>query len=125
MPSSFDYAVVRIVPRVEREEFINAGVVVFCPEANYLGAKVRLNEPRLAAFAPHIDMELVNSRLAGLMAVCTGDPQAGTIANLGLRERFHWIVSPKSTILQMSAVHSGICTVPDQVLSRLFRELCL
>jgi hypothetical protein len=125
MHSSFDYAVVRIVPRVEREEFVNAGVVVFCPEANYLGARVRLNEGRLSAMAPHIDLELVHSRLAGLMAVCTGDASAGPVAKLGIRERFHWIVSPKSTILQMSAVHSGICAVPEKVLGRLFRELCL
>ena len=125
MPSSFDYAVVRIVPRVEREEFINAGVVVFCPEEAFLGARVRLNEARLAAFAPHIDLELVNNRLAGLMAICKGDPTAGTVARLGLRERFHWIVSPKSTVLQMSAVHCGVCASPERVLARLFRELCL
>lgn len=125
MPSSFDYAVVRIVPRVDREEFMNAGVVVFCPEQNFLGARVRLNETRLAAFAPHIDMELINSRLSGLMAICTGDPRAGTVANLGLRERFHWIVSPKSTILQMSPVHSGMCAAPEKVLAKLFKQLCL
>jgi len=125
MPSSFDYAVVRIIPRVEREEFLNAGVVVFCPEQNYLGVRVRLNEARLAAFAPQMDVELVHSRLAGLMAVSRGDPGAGTVAKLGLRERFHWLVSPKSTILQMSAVHSGVCQDPETVLTRLFRELCL
>jgi hypothetical protein len=125
MPSSFDYAVVRIVPRVEREEFLNAGVIVFCPELNYLAARVRLNEARLASFAPHIDLELVNSRLAGLMAICTGDRTAGPVASLGLRERFHWLVSPKSTILQTSPIHTGICEQPDRVLARLFRELCL
>ncbi len=125
MPSSFDYAVVRIVPRVEREEFLNAGVVVFCPEQNFLGARVRVNEARLAAFAPQVDVELVHSRLSGLVAVCVGDPRAGTIARLGLRERFHWIVSPRSTLLQMSAVHSGVCREPEGVLGRLFWELCL
>jgi len=125
MPSSFDYAIVRIVPRVEREEFVNAGVVLFCPEENFLGGRVRLNEARLAAFAPHIDMELVHNRLAGLMAVCKGDPSAGTVARLGLRERFHWIVSPKSTVLQVSPVHCGICADPERVLVKLFRELCL
>jgi hypothetical protein len=125
MPSSFDYSVVRIVPRVEREEFINAGVILFCPEENFLGARARLNEARLAALAPHIDMELVNDRLAGLMSVCAGDVQAGTVAQMGLRERFHWIVSPKSTILQMSPVHCGVCANPERTLVRLFRDLCL
>jgi len=123
--SAFDYAVVRIVPRVEREEFLNAGVVLFCPEQNFLGARVRLNEARLAAFAPQIDIELVNSRLAGFMAICSGDRSAGPVASLGLRERFHWLVSPKSTLLQLSPVHTGICTAPEKVLARLFRELCL
>ena len=124
MPSSFDYAVVRIVPRVEREEFVNTGVVVFCPEQNFLGARVHLNKLRLTAFDTHVDLELVNSRLAGLIAICNGDPAAGPIANLTLRERFHWIVSPKSTLLQLSPVHTGTCEHPGQVLTRLFRVLC-
>jgi hypothetical protein len=125
MPSSFDYAVVRIVPRVEREEFLNAGVIVFCPEQNFLAARVRLNRGRLAAFAPHIDLDLIESRLNGLVALSSGDPEAGTIACLGLRERFHWLVSPKSTILQLSPVHTGICEDPAHTLMRLFRNLCL
>ena len=125
MPSSFDYAIIRIVPRVEREEFINAGVVVFCPEQRFLGARVKLNEGRLVALAPHVDVEVVKSRLSGLAAVCRGDASAGEVARLGLRERFHWVVSPKSTILQVSAVHSGLCESPEQVLARLFEELCI
>ena len=124
MPSSFDYAVVRIVPRVEREEFINAGVIVFCPEQNFLGARVRLNEARLTAFAPHIDLDLVNSRLSAVAVVCAGDASAGRVAMLGLRERFHWLVSPRSTVLQMSAVHSGVCADPGRTLARLFKHLC-
>jgi hypothetical protein len=125
MPSSFDYAVVRIVPRVERDEFINAGVIVFCPEQNFLGARVHLNEARMAAFAPHIDLDLVSGRLSGLMAVCAGNPNAGPIARLGLRERFYWLVSPRSTMLQMSSVHSGLCANPERTLTRLFKHLCL
>ena len=125
MPSSYDYAVARIVPRVEREEFLNVGVVVFCPEEHFLDAKVRLNEAKLVALAPHIDMDLVNSRLVAFMAVCQGNQSAGPIARLSLRERFHWIVSPKSTMLQMSAVHSGVCASPQRVLARLFHQLCL
>jgi hypothetical protein len=125
MPKSFDYAVVRIVPRVEREEFLNAGLVLFCPEAPFLGARVHLNEAKLSVLCPQIDVDLVNRRLAGLLAVCSGDPGAGPVAALGIRERFHWIVSPKSTILQMSPVHTGICDLPEQTLVRLFGELCL
>lgn len=125
MPNSFDYAVIRIVPRVDREEFINAGLVVYCPEQNFLDARMRLDERRLTAFAPHIDVDLVHSRLAGLMSICKGDRTAGLVANLSLRERFHWLVSPKSTILQVSAVHSGICSDPERTLRRLFKQLCL
>jgi hypothetical protein len=125
MPSSFDYALVRIVPRVDREEFMNAGVVVFCPEQNFLGARVRLDELRMAAFAPHIDMDLVKSRLSALAAVCAGEPNAGPVAKLGTRERFHWVVSPRSTILQMSPVHSGVCSDPERTLADLFKRLCV
>lgn len=125
MPSSFDYSIVRIVPRVEREEFINAGIVLFCPEENFLGARTHLNAARLAAFAPHIDVNLIEWRLHAVAAVCEGDPAAGPIAQLGLRERFHWIVSPRSTILQLSPVHTGVCADPARALARLFRQLCL
>jgi hypothetical protein len=125
MPNSFDYAVIRVVPRVDREEFLNAGVVVFCPEHSFLGARVRLNAERLTAFAPHMDIDLVTTRLSGLAAVCAGDVTAGLVASLGLRERFHWVVSPRSTILQLSAVHSGLCVDPERTLARLFEQLCL
>lgn len=125
MPSSFDYALVRIVPRVEREEFLNAGVIVFCPEQNFLGARVGLNRARVDAFAPYIDLDLIESRLNGLAAICSGERAAGAVACLGLRERFHWLVSPKSTMLQMSPVHTGLCEDPEFTLMRLFRKLCL
>ena len=125
MPASFDYAIVRIVPRVEREEFMNAGVVLFCPEQRFLAAKVGLNQARLLALAPHIDLDLIRNRLNGVDAICAGDPASGPVANLNLRERFHWVVSPKSTILQMSAVHTGTCESAEAALKHLFNTLCL
>jgi hypothetical protein len=125
MPSCFDYAVIRIVPRVEREEFINAGVVVFCPEQNYLGLKLHLEEHKLRALSPHIDIEPIRYRLNGLKAICEANSSAGPIARLSLRERFHWLVSPKSTVLQLSPVHSGLCEHPEQTLNHLFNAICL
>jgi hypothetical protein len=126
-PSSFDYAVVRVVPRVEREEFLNAGVIVFCLEQNFLAAKVHVDGDRLKALWPEIDVELVRQHLEAIPKICAGDPSAGPIARLSLRERFHWLVAPRSTMIQVSPVHSGICERPEpaleQVLDRLFQRL--
>jgi hypothetical protein len=121
--SSFDYAVVRVVPRVEREEFINAGVIVFCLEKNFLAARVRVNEERLKAIWPDVDVDLVRRHLEAFTKVSAGDPSAGPIAKLSLRERFHWLVSPRSTMIQVSPVHSGICGDPAKSLDRLFERL--
>lgn len=107
--SSFDYAVVRVVPRVERGEFINAGVIVFCLEQKFLAARVVVDEPRLRALWPEIDVELVRRHLEAIPKVAAGDAAAGPIAKLSLRERFHWLVSPRSTIIQVSPVHTGLC----------------
>jgi hypothetical protein len=121
--SSFDYAVVRVVPRVEREEFLNAGVIVFCLEKNYLAAKVRRDDDRLKALWPEIDAALVGQHLDAIPRICAGDPSAGPIARLSLRERFHWLVAPRSTMIQVSPVHSGICENPEGALQRLFEQL--
>jgi hypothetical protein len=121
--SSFDYAVIRVVPRVEREEFLNAGVIVFCLEKNFLAAKVRVNGERLKALWPEIDIELIRRHLEAIPKICAGDPNAGPIAQLSVRERFHWLVAPRSTMIQISSVHSGICENPDQALQRLFERL--
>ena len=123
MPASFDYAVIRVVPRVERQEFINAGVVVFCLEKRYLEARIRLNPERLKALWPDVDLELITKHLDSVVRVCAGDPEAGPIAGLSQRERFHWLIAPRSTMVQPSPVHTGICDDTDDLLDRLDREL--
>lgn len=118
-PASFDYAILRVVPRVEREEFINAGVVVFCLEKRYLDARIMLNEDRLRALWPEVDVALVREHLEAIPRICMGDPSAGPIAKLSQRERFHWLTSPRSTMIQPSPVHSGVCENTEGVLDRL------
>jgi Protein of unknown function (DUF3037) len=120
--ASFDYALLRIVPRVERQEFINAGVVVFCPEKRYLAARIRLDTARLQALWPEADPALAQKHLEAVERICAGDPAAGPIAALSQRERFHWIVSPRSTIIQPSPVHTGICDGTDVLLDRLEKQ---
>jgi len=122
MPASFDYAVIRVVPRVEREEFINAGVVVFCLEKRYLAARIHLDEERLKALWPGADVELVREHLAAVERICAGDAAAGPIASLSQRERFHWLVSARSTIIQPSPVHTGICDETGDLLERLGKQ---
>jgi Protein of unknown function (DUF3037) len=123
VPSSFDYAVVRVVPRVERGEFINAGVIVFCLERRYLEARVVVDEARLRALWPELDVELVRKHLEAIPKIAAGDVSAGPIARLSQRERFHWLVSPRSTIIQVSPVHSGICEEPENTVDKLAERL--
>jgi hypothetical protein len=118
--SSFDYAVIRVVPRVERGEFINAGIVLFCLQQRYLRARVELDETRLRALWRDADVEAIRSHLDSFVRVCEGDPAAGPVAQLGLRERFHWLVAPRSTTIQVSPVHSGLCVSPDLALTQSF-----
>ena len=124
VPSSFDYAVVRVVPRVERGEFINAGVVVFCLERRFLEARVVVDEARMKALWPEIDVELVRRHLEAIPKIAAGDVSAGPIARLSQRERFHWLVSPRSTIIQVSPVHTGLCDEePGGMIEELSRRL--
>jgi hypothetical protein len=120
--SSFDYAVIRVVPRVERGELVNAGVILFCLEKDFLRARVEVNEPRLRALWPEIDLDLVRQHLEAIPRICAGDPDAGPIARLSLRERFRWLVAPRSTMIQISPVHAGLCDHPEQALDDLFRK---
>ena len=123
VPSSFDYAIIRVVPRVERGEFINAGVIVFCLEHRFLEARVQVDEARLKALWPDIDVELVRKHLEAIPKICAGEASGGPIARLSQRERFHWLVSPRSTIIQVSPVHSGLCDAPEQTVEQLSRRL--
>ena len=117
---SFDYGVIRVVPRVERQEFINAGVVVLCAEQRYLAVKIRLEEERLKALWPGVDVEIVRRHLAAIERICAGAEDGGPIAKLSVKERFHWLVAARSTIIQCSPVHTGVCEGGmDEVLDRL------
>jgi hypothetical protein len=122
-PSSYDYAILRVVPRVEREEFINAGVILSCPSQDFLGARIALDERRLLALDVTVDLEAVRANLASIPLVCAGGPAAGPIGKLSPRERFHWLVAPRSTIIQTSPVHSGRCQDPAAALDHLVRTM--
>lgn len=121
MPGKFryDYAVVRVVPKVDREEFINAGVIVSCPELSFLEARIKLNEARLLALDPSVDLELVRKHLAAIPTICSGGDGAGSIGQLPQRQRFHWLVAPRSTVIQTSPVHTGRCADPIAALEHL------
>ena len=119
----FDYAVVRVVPRVEREEFINAGVIVFSSTAAFLDARVELDRERLRTLAPDIDLDVVESYLEAIPKVCAGGGDAGSIGSLPQRARFHWLVAPSSTVVQPGPVHTGLCEDPAAELDELFARL--
>ncbi|HUB03738.1 MAG TPA: DUF3037 domain-containing protein [Solirubrobacteraceae bacterium] len=121
--SPFTYAILRVVPRIERGERFNAGVVLFCRQRGFLAAKVALDERRLAALAPDTPANDVRAHLEALANVAAGDPDAGAIAALPASERFGWLVAPSSTIIQSSEVHTGLTDDPLATLDALFREL--
>jgi len=121
--ASYDYVVVRIVPRVERAEFVNTGVIVFCRTRRYLGARVELPRARLAALAPDLDPEEVERHLAVIPAICAGGPGSGPIGALSLAERFHWLVAPRSTVVQTARAHCGLCADPAATLDHLMERL--
>ncbi len=122
-PSPFQYAIVRVVPRVERGECVNAGVVLFCRPRRFLAARVALDVARLRAVAPDVDLDGLRGHLDALERIAAGDPRAGPIAALPASERFHWLVAPSSTIIQCSAVHTGLSDDPAAELERLVTQL--
>ncbi len=122
--ATYDYAVLRVVPRVDRGEFINAGVLVFCSAQGYLKAGIALDEARLRALDPAADLPALRGALAAIAAVCAGGEQAGALGRLSARERFDWLVAPRSASVQTSPVHSGRCRGPlDGTLEHLLQRL--
>ena len=120
---TYDYAVVRVVPRVEREEFLNAGIILFSKPAGVLEAKVALDEARLAALAPGEDPGPIREHLASVERIAEGGADAGPVGQLSQSQRFHWLTAPRSTVIQVSAVHAGLCEDPERELVRLFARL--
>jgi hypothetical protein len=123
--SAFQYAILRVVPSVERGERLNVGVALHCPERKFLGVRVALDEARLRALAPACDVAAVREALDALVAVADGDPSAGPLAKLSASERFGWLAAPSSTVLQPSAVHTGLTEDPAHTLGHLFATLVL
>jgi hypothetical protein len=122
-PEEFQYALLRVMPRLERGEAINAGVVLFCRRRSFLEARVHLHRDRLAALDGDADADAIERHLRSLARIAAGDPDAGPVAALPQSERFSWLVAPSSTIVQPSPVHTGFCDDPAAKLARLFDEL--
>jgi hypothetical protein len=120
---TYDYAIVRVVPRVERGEFVNAGIIISCDVERILEARIELDEAALLALDAGVDLDVVRSALAAIPAICAGGPDAGAIGKLSARERFHWLVSPKSTIVQTSPVHTGQCSDIGAALGHLMNRM--
>lgn len=112
---------IRVVPRVERGEFVNVGVILFARTARYLASQIQVDEARLQALAPDLDLALLGRHLGAFRAICAGTPAGGPMANLPPSERFHWLTAPRSTIIQTSAVHEGTSEDPATALDALFR----
>jgi hypothetical protein len=121
--STYDYAVIRVVPKVEREEFINVGVIVSCPARRFLEARIELDESRLLALDSTLDVEMIRTHLATIPAICAGGSESGPIGQLPQRERFRWLVAPRSTVIQMSPAHTGTCKNPTYLLERLLETM--
>ena len=115
----FEYAVIRVVPRVEREEFVNVGVIVYCPAQSFLAVEFEINEQKLRAFAPDLEIAEIEKHLRAFEQISRGGDQAGAIGKLAAGARFRWLIAPRSTIVQTSPVHSGLCADAKTALNRL------
>ena len=122
-PSTYDYAIVRVVPHVDRGEFVNAGVIVSCSGQRFLEARIELDEARVLALAPGLDLGAIRKALAALPAICAGGPESGAFAGLSARQRFDWLVAPRSASIQTSPVHAGLCTDLDAALEHLMARM--
>lgn len=121
----FEYAIIRVVPRVEREEFINVGVVLYCARQKYLQAVYELDADRLKALSPALDIPLVAAYLDAFSRICAAEKGAGPIALLPVAERFRWLTATRSTMVQTSKVHPGLCTHAGEMMQRLYTEMVL
>jgi hypothetical protein len=121
--SAYEYAIVRVVPRVEREEFVNAGAIVFCVERGFLAARVELGREKILALAPDADLALIEEHLRAIPAIAAGGEGSGPIGKLSPRERFRWLVAPRSTVVQTSPVHAGLCEEPERALEDLLERM--
>ena len=121
----FEYAVIRLVPRVDREEFLNVGVILYCAKQRFLKTLFQLDESRITSLYPEIDIELVRKHLNTFQLICEGDPGAGPIAKLPIAERFRWLTATRSTIIQISKVHPGFGTDAEESLHKLYKQLVL
>ncbi|MFT4202810.1 MAG: DUF3037 domain-containing protein [Chitinophagaceae bacterium] len=119
----YEYAVIRLVPKVEREEFVNIGVVLFCKSKRFLSIKWRLDEQRIRCLAPDIELDIVRQQLESFEKITNGIADAGTIAQLDAPSRFRWLTAARSSIVQTSKIHPGFCDHLDDTLERLFNEL--
>lgn len=122
---SFEYAVIRIVPRVEREEFFNVGVILYCRDENFLDVLLSLDKQKLASFCDELDIAELEQRLASFSKICQGAADAGPIGQLDTASRFRWLTAYRSTVIQTSRVHPGVCTNAAETLMRLHRQLVL
>ena len=121
----FEYAVIRLVPRVDREEFVNVGVILYCAKQQFLKTLFQLDADRIASLYPEVDIEVVRKHLNTFQLICEGNPGAGPIAKLPIAERFRWLTATRSTIIQISKVHPGFCTDAEETLNKLYRQLVL
>ncbi|GAB3892348.1 DUF3037 domain-containing protein [Spirosoma agri] len=121
----FEYAVIRVVPRVEREEFLNVGVILYCRGQGFLQTVFDLNEKRLCAFSNELDIQELEARFRAFERICAGRREGGVIGQLAIAERFRWLTSTRSTVVQTSPVHPGLCADAAETLARLFAQLVL
>ncbi len=124
-PNSYDYALIRLVPSVERGECLNIGVILFCRTLAYLGVRIYLDKARSLALSPDLDLAAVQEQLDAIVRICEGDPEAGPLGKMSQSERFHWLVAPRSTIIQISPTHEGMCENPEVALDHLLKTMVL
>lgn len=121
--NSYDYALIRVVPSVERGECLNVGVLLFCRTQRFLGVRIHLDQARLLALSPDLDLATVQQELNDIVQICEGGPQAEPLGQMSQSERFHWLVSPSSTVIQTSPVHTGLSSNPEAALEQLFKTM--